>query len=69
MNATVHFRESPNVFAVPSIRCACCRDLLHPEDFRPDLYPESFTAPLHDRYGPNVCAGCMDFIDKEGMPE
>lgn len=68
VNAQVQITDHWNIFAVPTIRCAVCRDLLHPDDFRPDLYPETFTAPLHDRYGPNVCFGCMDNIDKEGMP-
>ena len=55
--------------SAPVVRCAVCRDNLHAEDFRPDLWQEHFVAALHDRYGPNVCAGCMDNIDKEGMPE
>ena len=70
MNATVRFIDSPIVFGHPPlIRCAVCRDHLHAEDYRPDLWQEIFVAKLHDRYGPNVCAGCMDNIDKEGMPE
>ena len=70
MNATVRFIDSPIVFGhPPRLRCAGCRDHLHAEDYRPDLGQEHFVAALHDRYGPNVCAGCMDNIDKEGMPE
>lgn len=59
MTAQIIWTRSPIVFGT-LIRCAVCRDALHTEDFRPDLFREEHVAALHERYGPNVCFGCMD---------
>lgn len=66
MNTQVRWLDSPNVFA--RIRCAVCRGLLHPEDFRPDLFREDAVAALHEKHGPNVCFGCMDEAGRNETP-
>lgn len=69
MTAQVRFIDSPIAFGRKLIRCDACGDDLHPDDFRPDMYPDAFVAAVRERFGPSVCFGCMDNIDKEGMHE
>ena len=70
MKAQVIFVDSPIVFRAPAplIRCAVCRDLLHPEDYRPDMFKEDHVEAMHERHGVNVCFGCMDAAGRVETP-
>jgi hypothetical protein len=64
----VIWTDNPIVFKATLIRCAVCRDLLHPEDFRPDMFREEHVAAMHEKHGVNVCFTCMDEAGRDATP-
>jgi hypothetical protein len=42
----------------PSVQCACCKAMLDPEDFRPDLFADA--TEIEAWFCGAVCTGCMD---------
>jgi hypothetical protein len=48
--------------ATGTVQCMCCKGMLDPEDFRPDLFADA--TEMAEWFGGSVCTDCMDELVK-----
>jgi hypothetical protein len=48
--------------ATGTVQCMCCKGMLDPEDFRPDLFADA--TEMAEWFSGPVCFGCMDDLVK-----